>query len=275
MKRTPSIHSSRESGFVLVVIAALFVAFAVVAAVAVERNTALQFIAKRDAANAQLSRLANAIIEYGVFARASGSPVLIYPCPAEYTLAVTDTNFGKSVAFVNGYTADCSNTTGDSATPGYTTGNRLRVMSTNVVMGMVPVQTLSVYGISLNDAFDPWNNRIMYVVNRQYTLGGTVSAANVANNPALTDIRTGYTLAQPDFILISYGRDGVGAYKKGDTTVAYNIQSIACTNGGAIARHENCDTDGTFVVGPTYTAPTATSATYFDDVLTWFRQTGP
>lgn len=258
----PMMHRDSQQGFTLVVIAALFVAFAVIAAVAVERNTTVQQITRRDAANEQLTRLSNAIIEYSVFHK-SGT-VLIYPCPAATNLAVTNASFGAM-------TVGC-----DAANPAGTTSVPTNLAADSVIIGMVPVRDLAAYGIGVNDAFDPWNNRIMYIVNRKLTTGSPVLATEQANNPILTDPRTGYApntppvpdnLIQPDFILLSYGRDGVGAIKRANTAI-----SIACTNGTATLRYENCDNDVNFYIAPTNTSANTTSATYFDDILTYFRQ---
>ena len=264
---TPHPSSSHpEHGFTMVVIAALFIAFAVIASVAVERNTTVQLITRRDNAAAQLSRLSNAIIEYAVF-NGSGTS-LVYPCPARLDLLTSDANFGKSVQTSEGYAQSCSNTAGDVVGPPVTTiSGYIPVMGavgSDVLRGMVPVQTLSGYGIGLNEAFDPWNSRIAYVVNRQLTAGGSKSQAN---NPTVADAVTGNAIPNPDFILISYGRDGVGAIKRGNTAV-----SIACTNGTATLRFENCDTDSAFVFAPTNTNAGTTGATYFDDIITYYRQ---
>ncbi|MBX9726981.1 MAG: hypothetical protein K2X09_06925, partial [Rickettsiales bacterium] len=85
MTQRPTHH---ESGFALVVIAALFIAFAVVGAALVERNTTTQLITRRDSANEQLTKLSNAIIEYAVFNQTSGT--LRYPCPARADLLTSD-----------------------------------------------------------------------------------------------------------------------------------------------------------------------------------------
>lgn len=269
-------NRNREQGFTLVVIAALFVAFSVIAAVAVERNTTVQMITRRDATIQQLTRLSNAIIEYSVFNKNGTN--LLYPCPATLNLLTNDAGGGFGAAV-----ADCQNTTGDSG--GYTSTGIQILNGTNVIRGMVPVLTLSQYGIGINDAFDPWNNRIMYVVNRKITLGSTdATSASQPNNPIISDIRTGFApntppatdnLIQPDFILISYGRDGVGGYKRTSSNASATAMtpSIACTNGTSTQRLENCDTDDVnFVIGPTYTGNSATAANYFDDILTYYRQ---
>lgn len=255
---------SQESGFTLVVIAALFVAFAVIAAVAVERNTNLQMVTRRDAARDQLTRLSNAIIEYAVFNKSGTN--LMYPCPARLDQLTSSSSFGASVG--PPATAPlCSDITGDVAANPSTTSTGIPILGAAgapVLRGMVPVQTLSQYGISMNEAFDPWDNRIVYVVNRNLTLGSV--SLNVGN-PALSDPRTGAAFPAPDFILISYGRDGVGATKRNSTSIA-----IPCTNGGTTLRFENCDVDTDFYLTPSYTAADATTTTYFDDVISFYRQ---
>lgn len=271
-------NRNREQGFTLVVIAALFVAFSVIAAVAVERNTTVQMITRRDATVQQLTRLSNAIIEYSVFNKNGTN--LLYPCPAKLNLLTNDAGgeFGAAVGVNPSYCWDTAGGLTDVTVSGTVyTSTGIPVMgavNSDVIRGMVPVLTLSQYGIGINDAFDPWNNRIMYVVNRKMTLGSssTIAGGAQTNNPTVTDIRTGFTIAAPDFILISYGRDGVGGYKRTSShaTATSMTPSIACS--GTDQRHENCDVDATFYIGPTYTGNSATAANYFDDILTYYRQ---
>ena len=250
-------HHYNEAGFTMVVIAALFIAFAVIAAVAVERNTTVQQITRRDATVEQLTRLSNAIIEFSVFNK-SGS-TLLYPCPAVMNMLTTDASgtFGKAIT--NCYTG--------AAPAGVTqTGGA----NTDVFIGLVPVLDLSQYGIGINDAFDPWNNRILYVVNRKLTVGGSPSMPlDQGQNPTLNAISPASTPPRPDFILISLGRDGAGGVKRDSTTV-----SITCP--GSNNRSENCNGDFTFITGPTYITVSGTAAnmssSYFDDILTWYRQ---
>ncbi len=260
--------ATSERGFTLVVIAALFVAFAVIAAVAVERNTVVQSISKRDETAAKLSRLANAILEYSVFNKNNNT--LLYPCPALYNLAVTDANFGKQVVTsttVPGYpyTQDCSNISGDTATATMTGLDVLGGSGNPTIRGMVPVQDLSAYGISVNDAFDSWNNRIMYIVNRNLTKGSSGTPNIILT---LTDQSTGLARSNPDFILISYGKDGAGGYKRDG---ALGAVSVPCPAAGS-NRAQNCLFTITFYTMPTYTAADANATTYFDDILTYFRQ---
>lgn len=252
---------SKESGFTMVVIATLFIAFAVIAAVSLERNTILQQINNREAAIAQLNRLSNAIIEYAVFNK--NGTTLLYPCPAPLTGSSTAAGFGASIG--SPPTTPCS---GMSFTSSYATTGTPGVIlyGTDVLQGMVPVTTLSQYGIGFNDAFDPWNNRIVYVVNRTSTLGSAARTPNT--NPTISDRRTNLQTVSPDFILISLGRDGVGSFKRANATTT---ASIACTTGTTTLRLENCDNDNAFYTAPT-NINTNVSGEYFDDILTWYRQ---
>lgn len=244
-----------NQGFALVVVATLFIAFAVVAAVAVERQSVLLLINRRSDAAEQLARIHNAIVEYAVFNRTGD--ILLYPCPARADLATTDANFGASVNAAGVQNCNTTNYPGVSVLGGST-----------LIRGMVPIQTLSPYGLGVNDAFDPWNNRIFYVVNRKLTKGSApVVAVEQVNNPTVTDAKTAGSIPAPDFLLISPGRDGLGATRRESTSVA-----IPCTDGTATLRFENCDNDTSFVISPTFTGATATTATYFDDVLVFYRQ---
>jgi hypothetical protein len=255
--------SSHESGFTMVVIAALFVAFAIIAAVAVERNTIVQQITRRDDTSAQLNRIANAIIEYSVFNKAGTTN--LYPCPARLDLDTTNADFGR--AQDDGGAPPQPNC--HSTLP----GSGITLLAGSTIKGMVPVQTLSQYGVGINDAFDAYNNRILYIVNRTLTPNGT---PNQAANPTIAEPWAGYALPAPDFILISLGKDGVGATRRGSTSVAIAcaVSAGTCTAAGVAAdRLENCDdTDASFCLKPTYTVPSATTATYFDDILTFYRQ---
>ncbi len=242
----------------MVVIAALFIAFAVIAAAIVERNTALQFITRRDATMAQLRRLNNALIEYSVY-NANGT-VLIYPCPASPKLLTSSAAFGSSVN--NGAVPpvdDCA--TADHASDGII----VDAADTDLVTGVVPVQTLATYGMTYNDAFDPWNNRIMYHVNRQLTTGGNGSAAN---NLAITANRTNGNLAKPDFVIVSLGRDGLGAIPRDKPGTIPNV----CSNGTGTYNKQNCAVSGGGMMeSPTNTAQSAGTG-YFDDILSYHNQ---
>lgn len=235
-------HSAQQ-GFALVIIAGLFLAFATIAAALMDRSNATQQLQNEQLTREKVQRISQAILQYSLFNSNK------YPCPAGLDIASTAATFGTEVA-------NCH-----TGTP---TG--ITIMSgSNTIRGAVPFVALVPYGLTLPDAFDAWNNRIIYVVDRAMTTPGSGTASSGATRPTLTEINTSQTFRPPDYLVISYGRDGMGAIPRSSTTVA-----IACTDPSTVNRQENCDTDLPFIVGPIRTAAGVTNATYFDDILSFY-----
>lgn len=229
----------QEEGFALIVVAALFLAFATLAAAMIDRSNATKLMQAQVSTQEKLSRISMAMVQYYLF---NGSR---YPCPAPWNVAHNASNFGLSVACVS------------SSPPGITV-----FPGASVVMGTIPVAALAPYGIAHNDAFDAWNNRIMYAVDRNMATGGggTASVPRIS----ITDRYTNQTYRSPDFLLISYGRDGIGAIPLNMTSI-----SIPCTVDGA-PRHINCAPNLNFIKGPALVGPNATALNYFDDILSFY-----
>ncbi len=241
----------REEGFALIVITAMFVAFALLATTVIDRSNATKQLEMQKVTRDRLSRISYALIEYSL--KHPGNP---YPCPASMAEVYAPTppatsTFGFSVA-------DC-----DSLAPAGLT----LLPHDVVIMGMVPVKTL---GLPDTDAFDVWNNRIVYAVDRAMTVttASTALAASPANRIAVTEYNIGETFASPDFLVMSYGKDGLGATPKSMTSVA-----ISCPAGTDLRSH-NCDNNNLdFIQGPLMIAPSATVTTYFDDILSFYGRT--
>jgi hypothetical protein len=233
-----------EQGFALIVIGALFVAFAMIAATVIDRTNATKQQSMIQRTQVQMSRLSEALLRYSLDNNNR------YPCPASPTLAISNTNFGFAI-------------TGCEASLG---AGIVALTNGAMIRGMVPVTELLTYGADPSDAFDTWGNRIMYVVDRQMTPAGTPGTP-AANRPTVADTSTGTTITyrSPDYILISYGRDAIGAIPKNGTAVA-----TACNAGNGEMRMANCDTDLNFTVAPISTGPALTSAQYFDDLLLFY-----
>ena len=235
-------HPKSEQGFALIIVAGLFIAFAMIAAVMIDRANATKQQGLIDRTQTQLSRLSNALLRYSLDHSNK------YPCPANPYLAISNAAFGAAIASCE---ADPVNA-------------NLTALNADILRGMVPVTELLIYGATPNDAFDAWGNRIMYVIDRRMTPNGSGTPSSPRAN--ITDTTTGTTATyrSPDYILISYGRDGVGAIPKNATSVA-----IACTASGEM-RSENCNNDLNFFVRPITTGPGLTSAQYFDDILVFY-----
>ena len=236
--------------------AALFVAFSIVAAVLIEKQTATAQVTRQADMQAQLSRISNALLQYYIFA--GGGVNNSYPCPAPINAATNAAAYGVAASPCNTASTIPS---GLTSLPGaFTAGVHA---GDNYIRGMVPVITLAPYGITMNDAIDSWGNRIMYVVDRGLTVAGSPPTA--LGGATLTDWRlTGAnaTLATPDFLVFSYGRDKMGATPRDSTAV-----KIACGAAGSI-RTNNCRDDQiTFTTGPSNTGTNVGAANYFDDIV--------
>ena len=143
------------------------------------------------------------------------------PCPADGTLAVTDAsdNFGKE-----------KGTAGACASPSPNFGPVLftltGVTSSYMVAGAVPVRAL---GLPDEYALDGFGRRMMYIVDRQSTDATTCRDRQSQGLPGLVRIRSASTdTAAKDYVmaaLISYGKDGHGAFPAAGSTVANRVNS--------------------------------------------------
>ncbi len=255
---------TQQAGFTLVVMAALFVAFSVVLAVVIENNTNTRQVTMNGVASDKLRMLAGAILQY----RATHS---FYPCPALLNTLPSDVDgFGHS-PFGDEVNNGGSPALPDCSTADHNPGIDILTGSTEIIRGMVPVQALAPYGIVIDDAFDPWGDRIMYIVNRKLTRGGSSPTVRPVVQALATsgasNYATGPSYAGPDFILISYGRDKIGGYPKSATTA-----QIPCNTASTAIRFENCNNDANFTQAPFFGNVNASVDKYFDDIITFYRQ---
>lgn len=252
-----SVRHHATGGFALMIVAALFLAFALIATAVIERSS---ITTKQDQfvlAEAQLHRLSEAIIRY----RKDNADR--YPCPALLTIPLADANFGAAQRPCN-------------------LGGPLLPLSPSVVQGAVPVRELVRYGIQLEDMFDPWGNRIVYSVDRALTNATTPSPDS--DRIIVKEYLTGLDEAQDvlttqDYVLVSYGPDGIGATPRERTSVA-----IPCAQGAQFEsqlRFTNCQDDNAEFAKTHYRDATVSNTNiptsnvdYFDDVIVHFTAQG-
>ena len=246
-------NKSAESGFALIVIAAFFVALSVIGVVVIEKQTVTQQINRQNDMQDQLSRLSKAILQYYIFNTLATNR---YPCPAPVNVLSNSASFG--VAITNCHT--------NQAIAAGTTGIPSNAAGDNYLRGMVPVITLAPYGITLEDAFDSWGNRIMYVVDRNLVPSGSGTASGTAT---LTEWKLGATMLSPDFMVISYGRDRLGAFPK---DLASTTPAIGCTASGVQIRDNNCNGAAAFTLGPANTGSGVAVTAYFDDIVSAYTR---
>jgi len=241
--------SGSQSGFSLVIISALFIAFAWVSAVMLERTTTTQAITRKDDTTEQLSRISKALLKYYIFHDSK------FPCPAATNILPETVGFGVAAA-------DCTS----GAIPAGMVGVGTNTAADTFLRGMVPVATLAQYGVDMDDAFDTWGNRIMYVVDRGLTPGGTAASST---KPTITEWNLKTKVVPPNFILISYGADKLGGIPRTAIT-----EAVPCgTTTPVRPRDQNCNGKTAFLTGPANTGANVPVDKYFDDIVSSYCAT--
>lgn len=156
-----------------------------------------------------------------------------YPCPADPTLSPDDATYGASVA-------PCDT----GADP---------------VVGAVPFKDIRV---PVSATLDGYKNKLTYAVSRNlvnpatFNNGGTLDLRQLKKVAGTPVTFTDEADTGGHFVLISHGRDGMGAY------TADGNQPNPCVAGSV--ESENCDNDKVFL-HHSYRTSDVTGANYFDD----------
>ena len=173
------------------------------------------------------------------------------PCPGDLSLALTNANFG-----VQGATAG-------TCTGGTPAAN---FSSSNTVGGGVPVRALN---LTDDYAFDPWGDRLLYVIDKRATSSTTFDTDITSNSSlgSLTvkdkgDVSITTTAV---LVLLSFGPNGHGAYQiSGQRKYVASVNAHEWDNCGCNATTAQTF-DATFYIHP---GTTSTSGVLdnFDDV---------
>lgn len=147
--------------------------------------------------------------------------------------------------------------------------------SGGVLVGMVPVRTLSLPDTYASDA---WGNKILYGVSSAHTnsvsayagttgsiimKSGTVSGTNYNITAQLSDAAGALTEgAGAIYVVVSHGPDGKGAYPLFSASAA-----VACGSTATLTDNENCNGDATFYDSDYNEGSQA--ASFFDDYVVW------
>ncbi len=216
------------------------------------------------------------------------------PCPANITLAVTDTNFGReqrdTVTPANG----CASVANQIFTASIPT-----VPASAIYGSMVPIRTL---GLPDDYAYDGWGRRIFYAVNKDATrtdtspfvsifpvtnMDGGISIDSAGGTRTVTTYRvctiqpscTATTGNGAIYLLLSFGPNGHGAWPKAGGTTrlsaapdnarpitnADELKNCHCTGGETVTATAY---DNIFVQGDAQaTDLTNKDTTSFDDVV--------
>ena len=141
----------------------------------------------------------------------------------------------------------------------------------NVLIGVVPVRTLSLPDSYM---FDSWGKRITYAVTQSHTNDAGVNWAA----PGLVEIldSSGNTISsQATYVLVSHGKNGVGAYRRDggavkvpsdSSTTTAELSNARVDTAGANTPGDNKFRDAIF--DDTQDGITA-NVNYFDDIVRW------
>ena len=160
------------------------------------------------------------------------------PCPASLTDAEDSISYGVAAT-------GCAYTCSSGIT-----------CDTNFVTGAVPTFDLEL-GNSI--AIDDWDSKIVYSVDRRFTQEGVcqVDGALTVNN---TEGGVTNTLSSTAaYVLVSFGKDGFGAYSTGGALKA------SCASG--MLQTENCNNDYIFTTA--YINKPVDATIYYDDIVGW------
>ena len=165
-----------------------------------------------------------------------------YPCPALQTDSPADASYGLEAT-------GC-----DAACPAGL------YCSFETVSGVIPYKTLNANDKS---AFDGWDNKITYVIDKDHTVSSTDSdLGDLTINDASGNSLTQSTyFGDAIYIIISHGEDNLGAYSK-----------MGVLNPCSAVRldRENCDADTVFIDASYNNS--IVNVKYFDDLILWKTQ---
>lgn len=243
-----------KSAFTLLELAVVLVIIALVMGIGFSSSQDMIASANQVSTNNRLDAIEKALLD---FWQKNGR----LPCPADATLAATNANYGIEAANTN------NNCAGGTPAANFTSATNFY----KAASGTVPVKTLGLPTDFMNDA---WQRKIEYAVKPEFATVGVrnrvpIKAASCVDNTAIkiTDIGGSTRSSSAVYALISYGKNGHGAYPSTGST-RYNA---AATNTDELINCHcnssagNTTYDGNYVLrSPNLSS---TTANYFDDIV--------
>ena len=252
------IHSSQKNGFSLI---ELSVALIIIGLIMGPLFTYLNLYYKEKAQRETMENLNNVSMALSQYFKDTGH----YPCPAPIDLGPRDSAAGTE----GECSAENSGTTTRQRRPGSCRNGICTVsghdnlegfdqfedINQNIKIGGIPYRAL---GIPYEQTIDGYGNKITYAVTERYATPeneihlGAISIRDISGNSVVNPEGSG------QFILVSHGEDGKGAFTKEGVQVGLDCDP----RDGADA--ENCDLDGEFLAGRLASVP---GRTYYDDIV--------
>ena len=245
-----SMHKNSRSGFTLIELSVVLLVMSIMLGGILTIVTQTARIEKRNQLNAKLERIRTAMMDF----RLANNQL---PCPGDITLITSSSNFGRK-ASVEG---DCYS---GAILSTYTVG----AGATAVVGGSVPVRSL---GLKDEDAYDPWGNLFLYVVDKRITAASAFNeypptSTSIGNITAL-DLEGNTISSRVLYLVLSHGQNGHGGYMRSGLR-----KSVGSTNTREqLNCHCNASATATAFSASFYkTLETTTSASAldaFDDIV--------
>lgn len=180
------------------------------------------------------------------------------PCPAPNNIGLDGLNFGREADVVAGGGTVCN----AAALPGVV---RVGPFGNRIQIGAVPVRALN---LSDDHTIDAWGGRFLFAMTADQAVIPPGANTYVPDNGIITinDSAGNVITANAEYIIVSHGRDNVGAFTLGDGVGGVAPAIIqACPAVGATLDQDNCDNDATFV--RTIITSDQNNANRFDDYI--------
>lgn len=176
------------------------------------------------------------------------------PCPAAENLSINHHDYGKEIKSCH------TNTT--TGLKKYTAPGSGGIKPENIIIkGTIPILTI---GLDKEHSLDAWGNQISYALNAAFTQNKNAIMTfpdghfNIDLKDDLDRKVINATFDAPAYIMVSYGRRGIGAHN------AVGIVAKPCSTG--TTESDNCTDNAKFI---DYPGQNYGTADYYDDVLRW------
>lgn len=173
------------------------------------------------------------------------------PCPAQFNLPLTHSYFAREIdnarVVAAGVVPEATTCAVATNRPGYYS------LVDSVLIGALPSRTLN---LPDSYAFDAWGNRFTYAIDRDFASG----TWPVSGEIRVDDNQGNTNASNAVYVLISHGKNGLGAYNRNGSA-----NSAAAT----VSEQENGDADDKVFRDDYILDHENAGVNFFDDIVRW------